>query len=55
MPTAGGDPFQIPLPKEIGGIYWPKWSPDGKFISFNAEGLESDDQYWIMENFLPTE
>jgi len=55
-PTDGGEPFKIGDISNVGDDAWawmPKWSPKGDTIAFI--GTCEKYQYWVMENFLPTE
>jgi Tol biopolymer transport system component len=56
--TDGGEPFQIADISNLGGgkevfAWWPEWSPKGDEIIFRV--VREEYQYWVMENFLPTE
>lgn len=54
--TDGGEPFKIADVLNVGSNAWawmPKWSPKGDAITFTVSCEEY--QYWVMENFLPTE
>lgn len=57
--TDGGEPFQIGDISNLGEKDWagfagfPKWSPTGDAIAFAVRRQKY--QYWVMENFLPTE
>ncbi|MHC4682179.1 MAG: hypothetical protein ACYTEK_26240 [Planctomycetota bacterium] len=54
--TDGGEPFQIADISNLGDKAWswlPKWSPTGDSITFRV--FREKYQYWVMENFLPTE
>ena len=62
--SATGDPESQRLQIDLGGfrtrgqggrsvVLMPKWSPDGSSIAFMAGTMV--DQFWIMENFLPSE
>jgi Tol biopolymer transport system component len=55
-PMDGGEPFKIADISNVGSKAWawmPKWSPKGDAITFEVSCEEY--QYWVMENFLPTE
>jgi len=55
-PTDGGEPFKIGELSNVGDDAWawmPKWSPKGNTISFIVTCEKY--QYWVMENFLPTD
>lgn len=55
-PTDGGEPFRIGDISNMGGKAWawaPKWSPKGDAIIFTVNCEKY--QYWVMENFLPSE
>jgi len=55
-PTDGGEPFKIGDVSNVGSNAWawmPKWSPKGDTISII--GTCEKYQYWVMQNFLPTE
>jgi Tol biopolymer transport system component len=55
-PTDGGKQFRIGSISDVGKDAWawmPKWSPKGDAITFIVTCEEY--QYWVMENFLPTE
>lgn len=55
-PTDGGEPFKIGDISNVGDNAWawmPKWSPKGDAITFIVTCEKY--QYWVMENFLPTD
>ena len=55
-PTDGGEPFLMADISDLGETVWAwgaEWSPKGDAISFGVAREEY--QYWVMENFLPTE
>ncbi len=46
--TDGGDPFPVTMSSE--STSGPKWSPDGKFLSFLAtRGEEAKPQVWVLD------
>ncbi len=47
MPTAGGDP--IPMTGKDLSAGSPRWSPDGKYLSFSASRNEGKSQVWILD------
>ncbi len=52
----GDEPVKICDLSNVGGDTWawmPKWSPTGDTIAFI--GTREKFQYWVMENFLPTD
>ncbi|MBI4662715.1 MAG: PD40 domain-containing protein [Verrucomicrobia bacterium] len=51
VPVDGGEPFQIPLPKELGEPWYPQWSPDGTQLAIHF--FSGEDQYWVMQNYIP--
>lgn len=53
VPSVEGDPFQLPLPRQLDTPFLPRWSPDGRSIAFIV--ISEKLQYWVMENFLPVE
>ncbi|OHB60931.1 MAG: hypothetical protein A2168_08600 [Planctomycetes bacterium RBG_13_50_24] len=55
-PTDGGEPFLMADISNLGDTVWAwgaEWSPKGDAISVGVAREEY--QYWVMENFLPTE
>ena len=55
-PIDGGEPFKVGDISSMGNDAWawmPKWSPKGDAITFIVTCEKY--QYWVMENFLPTE
>lgn len=52
LPTSGGEPFQVPLPLEIGESWFPQWSPDGKQLAIHF-WTDEEFQYWILSNYMP--
>lgn len=51
VPVDGGDPFQIPLPPELGEPWYPQWSPDGSKLAIHF--FSGEDQYWVTQNYIP--
>jgi Tol biopolymer transport system component len=52
----GSEPFRIADISNLADKLWswnPKWSPTGDAIAFGV--YREKHQYWVMENFLPTE
>ena len=47
VPTEGGDP--IPMTAAGGSSENPRWSPDGKYLSFTADRDESKNQVWVLD------
>ncbi len=46
--TRGGDPFPLTMSGESASS--PKWSPDGKYLSFTASrGEDAKSQVWVLE------
>ena len=46
--TAGGDPFPVTMSSE--SISGPKWSPDGKYLSFlTSRGENAKPQVWVLD------
>lgn len=51
VPVDGREPFQIPLPTELGESWYPQWSPDGTQLAIHF--FSGEDQYWVMQNYIP--
>ncbi len=47
IPTQGGD--AIPMTAAGSSAGQPRWSPDGKYLSFTAERGDSKNQVWILD------
>ena len=45
--TAGGDP--IPMTAESSSASSPRWSPDGKYLSFLSSRNEGKSQVWVLD------
>jgi Tol biopolymer transport system component len=46
--TQGGDPIPLTMSSESAG--GPKWSPDGKYLSFTAtRGEDAESQVWVLD------
>jgi len=47
VPTEGGD--AIPMTAAGGSSGNPRWSPDGKYLSFTANRDDSENQVWVLD------
>jgi dipeptidyl aminopeptidase/acylaminoacyl peptidase len=47
VPTHGGDP--VPLTAEAVSSSHPRWSPDGKFLSFLSARNGAKNQVWLLD------
>jgi len=47
VPSVGGDP--LPMTGEGASASNPRWSPDGKYLSFTASRNEGKNQVWALD------